>query len=82
MGVAAYAAASIAKSDPIKTGIQSFTYDIRDAIIPFMFILNTDLILYNITNMWLGILIGAMGILGALSFTSAFQGWLIIKNRW
>ncbi len=82
VGVAAYTAATIAKSDPIKTGLQSFFYDIRDAIIPFMFILNTDLILYNIENFWLGLLIAIMGILGALSFTSALQGWLLIKSRW
>ena len=82
VGVAAYTAATIAKSDPIKTGLQSFMYDIRDAIIPFMFILNTDLILYNIENFWLGLLIAGMGILGALTFTSALQGWLLIKNKW
>ena len=82
VGVAAYTAATIAKSDPIKTGLQSFLYDIRDAIIPFMFILNTDLILHNIENFWLGLLIAVMGILGALAFTSALQGWLLIKSKW
>ena len=82
VGVAAYTAATIAKSDPIPTGLQSFFYDIRDAIIPFMFILNTDLILYNIENIWLGLLIAAMGILGALAFTSALQGWLLTRSKW
>jgi len=36
VGLAAYTAAAIAKSDPIKTGIQGFIYDLRTAVIPFM----------------------------------------------
>ena len=45
VGLAAYAAAAIAKSDPIKTGIQGFTYDLRTAILPFVFVFNTELLL-------------------------------------
>ena len=41
VGLAAFAAAGISGGDPIKTGIQGFTYDIRTAILPFMFIFNT-----------------------------------------
>ncbi len=48
VGLAAFAAAAIARSDPIKTGIQGFTYDIRTAILPFMFIFNTELLLIDI----------------------------------
>jgi TRAP-type uncharacterized transport system fused permease subunit len=51
VGLAAYAAAAIAKSPPIPTGLQGFMYDIRTAILPFMFIFNSDLILHNI-NSW------------------------------
>ncbi|OQY12545.1 MAG: C4-dicarboxylate ABC transporter, partial [Desulfobacteraceae bacterium 4572_19] len=35
VGLAAYAAAAIAKSPPIATGLQGFMYDIRTAILPF-----------------------------------------------
>lgn len=45
VGLAAYAASGIAQSDPLKTGIQGFTYDLRTAILPFMFIFNTDFLL-------------------------------------
>lgn len=45
VGLAAYAAAGIAKADPIKTGIQGFKYDIRTAILPFMFFFNPELLL-------------------------------------
>lgn len=47
VGMAAYAAAGIAKSDPIKTGIQGFAYDIRTAILPFMFFFNSKLLLID-----------------------------------
>ena len=48
VGLAAYAAAAISQGDPIKTGVQGFAYDIRTAALPFMFIFNTDLLLYGI----------------------------------
>ena len=82
VGLAAYAAAAIAKSDPIPTGIQGFFYDLRTAVIPFMFIFNTDLILYGINSWPLGILIFAMAVLAAFAFTSALQGFFITKNKW
>jgi TRAP transporter 4TM/12TM fusion protein len=81
VGLAAYAAAAIAKSPPIPTGIQGFMYDIRTAILPFMFIFNSDLILHNIYNWPLGILIFAMACFGNFAFASATQGWFVAKNR-
>jgi TRAP-type uncharacterized transport system fused permease subunit len=47
VGLAAYAAAAISRGDPIKTGVQGFAYDIRTALLPFMFIFNTDLLLID-----------------------------------
>jgi len=82
VGLAAYAAAAIAKSEPIPTGIQGFFYDLRTSVIPFMFIFNTDLILYRVESWPLGILIFIMAVLGAFSFTSALQGFFITRNKW
>jgi TRAP transporter 4TM/12TM fusion protein len=81
VGLAAYAAAAIAKSPPIPTGIQGFMYDIRTAILPFMFIFNSDLILHNIFSWPLGILIFGMACIGNFAFASATQGWFVAKNR-
>ncbi|MFO7555532.1 MAG: TRAP transporter permease [Desulfobacterales bacterium] len=81
VGLAAYAAAAIAKSPPIATGIQGFMYDIRTAILPFMFIFNSDLILHNIFSWPLAILIFAMACIGNFAFASATQGWFVAKNR-
>ncbi|GAB6064743.1 TRAP transporter permease [Deferrisoma palaeochoriense] len=82
VGLAAYAAAAIAKSPPIPTGFQGFMYDIRTAILPFMFVLNHDLILWEITSWPLALLIFVATCIGAFAFASATQGWFITWNRW
>jgi TRAP-type uncharacterized transport system fused permease subunit len=81
VGLAAYAAAAIAKSPPIATGLQGFMYDIRTAILPFMFIFNSDLILHNITSWTQGLLIFAMACMGNFAFASATQGWFVARNK-
>ena len=81
VGLAAYAAAAIAKSPPIATGIQGFMYDIRTAILPFMFIFNSDMILHNVYSWSQGILIFIMACLGNFAFASATQGWFVAKNK-
>jgi TRAP transporter 4TM/12TM fusion protein len=81
VGLAAYAAAAIAKSPPIPTGLQGFMYDIRTAILPFMFIFNSDLILHNIHSWPQGLLIFAMACVGNFAFASATQGWFVARNR-
>jgi TRAP transporter 4TM/12TM fusion protein len=81
VGLAAYAAAAIAKSPPVPTGLQGFMYDIRTAILPFMFIFNSDLILHNISSWPQGLLIFAMACVGNFAFASATQGWFVARNR-
>jgi len=82
VGLAAYAAAAIAKSPPIPTGIQGFLYDIRTAMIAFMFIFNHDLILHNINSWGLAILIFLTACIGNFAFASATQGWFTHRNAW
>ncbi len=81
VGLAAYAAAAIAKSPPIPTGLQGFMYDIRTAILPFMFIFNSDLILHNVNSWPQGLLIFAMACVGNFAFASATQGWFVARNK-
>lgn len=82
VGLAAFAAAAIAKSDPIKTGIQGFTYDIRTAILPFMFIFNTQLLLLDLDGPFHLFLTVASAIIAMLVFSAATQGWWFTRNKW
>jgi TRAP-type uncharacterized transport system fused permease subunit len=81
VGLAAYAAAAIAKAPPIPTGIQGFLYDIRTAILPFMFMFNSDLILHNVNSWPQGLLIFALACFGNFAFVAATQGWFARRNR-
>ncbi|WP_283131485.1 TRAP transporter permease [Enterovibrio norvegicus] len=82
VGLAAFAAAAIAKSDPIKTGIQGFTYDIRTAILPFMFIFNTQLLLMDLDGPLHLFLTIFSAVVAMLVFSAATQGWWLTKNKW
>lgn len=80
VGLAAYAGAAIADTNPIKTGVQGFFYDIRTAIIPLFFFFNHDIVLEGITSVPVGIFIFIMTCIGSMIFASFAQGWFIYKN--
>jgi TRAP transporter 4TM/12TM fusion protein len=82
VGLAAFAASAIAKSDPIRTGIQGFAYDIRTAVLPFMFIFNTQLLLIGLTNAFELILTIVTALIAMLVFAAATQGYWMVKSRW
>ena len=80
VGLAAFAAAAISGGDPIKTGIQGFAYDIRTALLPFLFIFNTDLLLIDVG--WAkAIFVFIVAVIAMLLFASATQGWLLVRNK-
>ncbi len=81
VGLAAFAAAAIAKSDPIKTGIQGFMYDIRTAILPFLFIFNTELLLIGIESWFELIVVIVSATVAMLLFAAATQGFWLTKSR-
>lgn len=80
VGLAAYAGAAIANTSPIAVGIQGFFYDIRTALLPFCFIFNHDLILWNIHSIPEAVMIFCMTSLGMICFTSLVQGWYISRT--
>lgn len=81
VGLAAFAAAAISGDDPIKTGVQGFTYDIRTAILPFMFIFNTELLLIGIDSIFHLALTIFSAVAGILIFSAATQGYWFTKTR-
>jgi len=80
VGLAAYAAAAISRGDPIKTGLIGFSYDIRTALLPFMFIFNTDLLLINVGPVK-AVFVFIVSLVAMLLFAAATQGYFIAKSR-
>lgn len=81
VGLAAYAASAISRADPVRTGVQGFTYDLRTVILPFMFFFNPELLLQ--VESWLrGSWVIATAAIGMLAFVAATQGYLVTRMRW
>jgi TRAP transporter 4TM/12TM fusion protein len=82
VGLAAFAAAAIAKSDPIRTGIQGFTYDIRTATLPFMFIFNNELLLIGVTSWAHAAFVFVIALAAMMAFAAATQRWFLVRCTW
>jgi TRAP-type uncharacterized transport system fused permease subunit len=80
VGLAAFAAAAISRGDPIKTGIQGFMYDIRTALLPFLFIFNTDLLLINV-GPGQAIMVFLVAVVAMMCFAAATQGYFFARNK-
>ena len=81
VGLASFAAAAVSGGDPIRTGFQAFSYSLRTAALPFLFIFNTDLLLIDVT--WAqGIQVFIVATIAMLVFTAATQGYFFDRSRW
>ncbi|MEM6762792.1 MAG: DUF3394 domain-containing protein, partial [Pseudomonadota bacterium] len=92
VGLAAYAAAGISGGDPIKTGFQGFAYDIRTALLPFLFIFNTELLLMEVVVVdgtptaqfvpwYIGIKAFAIAVVAMMVFAAATQRYFLARNN-
>jgi TRAP transporter 4TM/12TM fusion protein len=79
VGLCAYAAAGIAGSDPIKTGLKSFRLDLAAFTLPFMFIYNPKLLMINTNAMELAYIL-PMCILGMFCWSVFIQGYWLVKT--
>ncbi|MCY3878198.1 MAG: TRAP transporter permease [Rhodobacteraceae bacterium] len=80
VGLAAFAAAAISKGDPIKTGVIGFSYDVRTAILPFLFIFNTELLLIDVT-FTKAVFVFLISVVAMMLFAAATQGWFFSRSR-
>lgn len=81
VGLAAFAAAAISGGDPIRTGVQGFTYDIRTAILPFLFIFNTQLLMIGIEHWWELVLTIVSAVVAMLTFAAATQRYFLVRCK-
>lgn len=82
VGLAAYAASAIAKSPPMATGLQGFSYDMRTALLPFMFVLNPTLLLIGVDSWWQAVGVFFSALVALCAVASAMQGYWLRRNRW
>jgi hypothetical protein len=80
VGLASFAAAAISGGKPITTGFIAFFYSLRTALLPFLFIFNTDLLLIDVTFTQ-GIFIFIVATAAMLIFTAGTQGYFLAKSR-
>lgn len=79
--LAAFAASAISGASPMKTGVQSFLYDIRTAILPAVFVFNPTLLLVGVDSIWHAIMVFIVSLLAILAFASVTQNWMLVRNR-
>lgn len=77
--LAAFAASAISGANPMRTGVQSFLYDIRTSILPIVFIFNPELLLVGVTSLWHGLSVFVVSLIAILCFASLTQGWLLTR---
>ncbi|MFD2206708.1 TRAP transporter permease [Kiloniella antarctica] len=80
VGLASFAAAAISGGDPIRTGFVAFFYSLRTALLPFLFIFNTDLLLIDVTPLE-GVFIFIVATAAMLIFTAGSQGFFLAKSK-
>jgi len=81
VALAAFAAAAISGGDPIKTGLQGFYYDIRTAILPFLFIFNTELLMIGIESVVQLLVTIITAIMAMMLFAAGTQGYFLVKSK-
>jgi TRAP transporter 4TM/12TM fusion protein len=81
VGLAAFAASGISGGDPIRTGVQGFVYDMRTAILPFIFIFNNELLLIGVGTWFHLTLIIVASVIAMLCFAAGTQRYFQTKNR-
>ncbi|MEL6600003.1 MAG: TRAP transporter permease, partial [Pseudomonadota bacterium] len=81
VGLASFAAAAISGADPLKTGFTAFFYSLRTAVLPFLFIFNTDLLLIDVGPLQ-AIFVFIVALTAMLVFTAGTMGYFFARNRW
>ena len=82
VALAAFAASGISGGDPFKTGVQGFFYEMRTAILPFVFLYNPEILLINIQSVPHLLWVILTAVLACICFASATQRFMLTRARW
>jgi len=83
VALAAYAGSAIAKSNPMKTGLQATKLGIAAFIIPYIFVYNPELLLYGVAQrpfelVWMII----SAIIGISAIAISVEGYFLATLSW
>ena len=81
VGLASYAAAAIAKGNTLKTSIQAFLYNMRTMTLPFIFVFNPQLLLYDITSIKEFVILLISSIVGIFMISASTQRYFLVKSK-
>jgi len=76
VALAAYAASAIARSDFWKTAVQGFVYELRTALLAYMFFFSPKLLLLGVGSVMEGAWIVLSALLGMTAFSASLVGFL------
>lgn len=76
VALAAFAGSAIAKSNPLKTGVQASKLAIAAFIIPYMFVLNPAILLIDTTPLAIAQMV-VTAIIGMIGISSAMEGYFL-----
>jgi TRAP transporter 4TM/12TM fusion protein len=82
VALAAFAASGISGGDPFRTGVQGFIYELRTAVLPFVFLFNQEILLFNIQSVPHFLWVLLTSALACMAFASVTQRHMFIKTRW
>jgi hypothetical protein len=81
VGLAAYAAGAIAGADPMKVGWQGTWYEMRTALLPFIFIFNPAVLMIDIGGPLHFVVVVGCAAIAMMAFCAAWQGYFFTRNR-
>ena len=82
VGLASFAAAAIAKENPIDVGLQGSVYAFRTVVLPFIWIFNPALLLIDVRGWWEIALVAVTATIASLLFVAATMAWFRVRCRW
>ena len=81
VGLASFAAAAVSGSDPMKTGVVAFLYSMRTAVLPFLFLFNTQLLMIGLDHPVDVVVVVVVSTIAMLVFAAATQGYFFARSK-
>ena len=81
VALAAYAGSAIAKSNPMKTGVNATKLAIAEFIVPYMFAMNPSMLLMD-QGVLAAIQVIITSFLGIFGVSSALEGYIVARAPW